>query len=143
MQRPGNWWQRNWKWAAPTGCFGCSGLILLFVAGVVVLAFSVIKSSDVYEQALATVQAHPATREALGEPIEASWYLTGQINVDGSSGDADLAVPIHGPRDSGTLYLTAEKQAGAWHFEILTVEVDGTSERIDLLTSADLLEAPQ
>jgi len=31
------------------------------------------------------------------------------------------------------LYVTAEKQAGRWHYKILEVAVEGKSDRINLL----------
>lgn len=48
-----SWWGRNWKWVAPVGCLGpllgCGGCLSIFVIGI----FSALKSSDVYQEALA------------------------------------------------------------------------------------------
>jgi hypothetical protein len=57
----------------------------------------------------------------------------GNINISGSSGEADLAIPISGPEDKGTIYAVAEKSAGRWIYSILEVEIKTTGERIDLL----------
>lgn len=128
-----NWWQKNWKWALPGGCIGCFGLILVFVLGISALVFSVLKSTDVYEESLQRAQTSPQVIEALGEPVEAGWLVSGAVNVTGPSGDANLSIPLSGPKGTGTLFLIAEKRAGAWEFDLMNVEIEGSGERIDLL----------
>jgi Cytochrome oxidase complex assembly protein 1 len=130
---PRNWWQRNWKWVVPVGCLTIVALFALFVAGVVGIAFRAMKSTDVVREAVATAAASPAVREALGEPVRQGWYLTGNIQVNGPSGQADVAIPLKGSQRDGTLYVVAEKSAGRWTYETLEVEVEGTEERINLL----------
>ena len=97
------------------------------------IVFGVMKSSDVYEEALARAKASPAVSEALGAPIEAGWFTSGHISVNGPSGDAELSIPIAGPQGKGTTYLEARKSAGQWSFSRLEVEIAETKERIDLL----------
>jgi hypothetical protein len=135
---PRNWMQRNWKWVIPTGCLTLIVLIALFMAGISGIVFTSMKSTDAYREAVAKAQAHPTVREALGEPINTSWYLTGNVNVTGPSGWANLAIPLKGSRRNGTLYAVATKSAGTWTYQTLEVEVEGQDGRIDLLTDADL-----
>ena len=126
-----NWWQRNWKWFVPV--LGAL-LLALFVAlalGGVALLLGAIKSSGAYQQALTRAQSDPAVIAALGEPIRAGWFVQGNISASGASGEADLAIPLDGPRADGTLYVVAEKRAGEWRYETLAVNVDG-GERIVL-----------
>src|SRR6185436_9997466 len=112
----------------PVGC-----LVLLlpllaiggFVGTILAIVFGSIKSSDVYEEALARARANPAVVEALGQPVEDGWLVGGNINVNGPSGSADLSAPLHGPKGKGTLYIVATKSAGRWEYETLEVEVDG------------------
>ena len=47
-QRPG-WWSRNWKWFVPLGCLSMIGLVVVFVAAIVVIVFGALKSTDVYK----------------------------------------------------------------------------------------------
>ncbi len=129
----GGWFSRNWKWAVPVGIFALFLLFVAFVFGLVALVFGGIKSSDAYKQALEKARTDPAVVASMGSPIQDSWYLTGSINVSGPTGDADLAIPIHGPKGKGTLYAVAKKSAGQWHFTTLQVEIEGTPGRIDLL----------
>ena len=131
-----SWWNRNWKWALPVGC-----LVLLlpvlaisgFVGAILAIVFGSIKSTDVYEEALALARSNPAVVEALGEPVEDGWFMTGQINVNGPSGSADISIPLHGPKGKGTLYVVASKSAGRWEYHTLELAVNGRDDRIDLL----------
>jgi hypothetical protein len=132
-----SWLGRNWKWVLPVGCVSLLGLIAVFVAGIILVVFGFMKSSDVYQEALAAASSSPSVIDVLGEPIEAGWYMTGTIRVSGASGTADITIPISGPRGTGTIFAAGTKRAGQWSYEVLEVEVDGLSERIDLL------EAPE
>jgi hypothetical protein len=117
---------------------GCLGLLVVFAGLLAVLGLVLmrgIKSTDAYREALTRAQASPEVRAALGEPVQAGWFTQGKVNVSGPSGDADLSVPLSGPKGKGTLYITAKKQAGRWEYEVLEVAVDGRQDRINLLDS--------
>src|ERR1700694_2318335 len=123
MNQPseGNWWSRNWKWVVPVGCLVPivlgSGIVILVVS----LVFGAIKSSDPYTQALARAKASDEVRAVLGEPIQPGYFVSGNFNVNGSSGNADFSIPLSGPKGSATLYVTATKAAGRWEFTTLEV----------------------
>ncbi len=127
-----NWWGRNWKWFVPVGCLSMLLLFVGSVAAILTLTFGMMKSSDAYGMAMARAQASPQVRQALGEPFEAGYMVSGRVNVNGAAGDADMAIPLTGPKGSGTLYLVAEKSAGEWIFKKLVLEVDASGARIDL-----------
>lgn len=127
-----HWWGRNWKWFVPTGCLGMLLLAAGFVFVIVSIVFGAMKSSDAYKTALAKVQADPRVVNTLGSPIRDGFFVSGTTNVSGSSGHADLTVPISGPKGKGTIYFVATKFAGEWSFSKLIVEVGKTGERIDL-----------
>ena len=130
------WWQRNWKWFVPV----CVGSVILFVGLIMLIfvaVFGMMKSSDAYKDALAMVRENQDVQEALGSPIEAGLLVMGNINVSGSSGHADLAIPVSGPYGEGTIYVVASKSAGRWTMLQLVIELKATNERIDLL-AADL-----
>ena len=120
---------------------GCScGCIILIIGSCVATGglgivglFTGMKSSQPYVDALEAAQSHPAVIEALGEPIEAGWMLSGNISLNGSSGEADLSFPISGPLGDGTVYVIGDKQAGEWSYSLMEVEIGATGERIDLL----------
>ena len=133
LKKPTTWWQRNWKWFVPIGCLGLLAIFTGLVVLIVTIVFGVMKSSDVYKGALAKAKANPAVEMALGTPIEEGLFVMGNINISGSSGEADLAIPISGPDDEATIYVVAEKSAGRWTFLTLVVEIKTTGERIDLI----------
>ena len=128
-----SWWGRHWYWVVPVGCLVpllvCGGgFVLIFTS-----ALGIIKSSDVYKDALSRAKQSPAVQAALGMPITDGFFINGSVNVADGSGSADLSVPLSGPNGSGTLHAVAARSAGKWTFSILAVEVQGSGERIDLL----------
>jgi cytochrome oxidase complex assembly protein 1 len=128
-----NWWKRNWKWFVPLGCFGVALLFLAFALSIVLIVFGAMKSTNVYKEALARAKADPAVIGALGSPIKDGFFMSGNTNVNGASGESNLAIPIHGPKGNGTIYVSANKVLGQWNYSGLIVEVRETHQRIDLL----------
>ncbi|HEX8502126.1 MAG TPA: cytochrome c oxidase assembly factor Coa1 family protein [Pyrinomonadaceae bacterium] len=123
---------RNWKWMLPVGCLGLIlGGVLLF-GGIVYVAMSAIKSSDVYRGALGVAQAHPAAVERLGQPVKDGWFVQGNINYSGGGGNANFEIPVSGPKKSGTLRVSAVNSDGAWMYEKLDLAVEG-GETVSLL----------
>lgn len=100
-------------------------MLALFVACIVFFVFGVIKSSDAYKSALARAKQDDRVTAALGSPIKEGLAPTGKTNVNGSSGDADLAIPISGPKGKGTIYAVGTKSADKWEFSKLAVQIDG------------------
>src|SRR6266480_2425191 len=137
-----NWWKRNWKWFVPLGCFTMALLFLVFVGSILVIVFSAMKSTDVYRDALARAKTDPAVIEALGSPMKNGFLVSGNTNVNGASGESNLAIPISGPKGKGTIYVSATKSLGRWNYSGLVVEVNGTHERIDLLQTAAPVSSP-
>jgi hypothetical protein len=130
---PEPWFARNWKWAVPLGCLGVIVLCAAFVGGLLLIVETSFKNSDAYHEALARARSNQQVAEKIGRPFHPGWFVSGHINVSGSSGHADLSIPMVGPKGKGTLYVVSEKSAGRWKFETLQVAVEGEAERIDLL----------
>jgi hypothetical protein len=117
----------------PTGC--CLVPLILggaFATFIILVVFGAMKQSDAYKMAVARAKADPRVTSALGTPIEEGWYLSGNTNVNGSSGDADLSIPISGPKGKGTIYAVATKSGGQWSYSKLQVKIDSSGETIDL-----------
>ena len=128
-----NWWSRNWKWFVPTGC--CLTPLLVFggfAAFMILVIFGAMKQTDVYKLTVARAKADSRVIAALGSPIEDGWWLAGNTTVTGGSGNADITIPISGPKGKGTLYAVASKSAGEWSYSKLVVKIDKTGETIDL-----------
>jgi hypothetical protein len=128
------WFGRNWKWLVPVGLLSMVLMIVVFVGAVVYLAFGSIKSSYAYQQAIARTKSNADVIREMGEPIEPGWLVSGRINVNESSGNADLSIPVSGPKKSGRVYVVAVKNLGKWDLSALEVEIEGETKRINLLT---------
>jgi len=136
QQEKRGWWSRNWKWFVPVGCLSMLVVGAVVIVLIVTLVFGALKSSDVYKQALAKATANPTVISELGEPIEAGWVVSGSISVNGSSGEADISIPISGPKKSATIYAVGRKSAGEWIFSRLEVEIPNRPPRINLISSS-------
>ena len=130
-----NWWTRNWKWFVPTGCFSLLVVFVVFVSSIALIVFSAMKSTDVYKEALARAKANSAVIDALGSPVTEGFLVSGNTNVNGASGEANLSIPISGPNGKGTIYAVASKSLGRWSYSGLVVEIGKSHQRIDLLHS--------
>ena len=124
-----SWWERNWKWAVPAGCVA----LVFLAAGTVNAFFSLMKSSGAYSGALELARSDCEVQARLGMPLRPGWSVSGSVSVAGPSGHAELSIPLRGSQRSGTLYATATKTAGQWHFELLQLAVAGQSSRVDVL----------
>ncbi len=84
-----SWVERHPLWKIPLGLLII--LLLLIVFGMVV--FTVVtasfRHSDAYQQAMRIATSDPHVRQQLGEPIQAAWAVSGELNVSRK----------HGPRE--------------------------------------------
>ena len=121
------------------GIIGCLSSIVILIccggisAGVAFGILSGIKNSDAYQLALSTVQNNPQAQAVLGTPIEDGFFFTGSIETSGASGSASFAMPVSGPDGSGSVQVSAVRSAGTWELTFLTLTVEGSGERLDLL----------
>ena len=126
-----SWLRTNWLWLLG----GFAVCMVLLISGIVMLVFGAIRGSDVAKAATAAAQSNAAVQQSLGAPIEEGFFVSGSINVTDSSGDADLSVPISGPKGKATVYVTGRKTAGAWDYSLMQAVIAGTGKRIDLLAA--------
>jgi hypothetical protein len=126
-----NWFSRNWKWFVPTLVMVVFVLPLALCGGAI---FAVIRNSDVAKESLLRAQSNPLLVQKLGTPIEEGWLVGGSIDTSTTSGDADLAVPISGPKGKGKIYVTAHKSAGVWSYSVMEAAIEGSDQRINLLS---------
>ena len=128
--------QNPWVWG---GCGCCLGLIILPFALMFLGiggAFFAFRNVGIQDEAMDRVRANPAVVEALGEPIEMGWMMSGSVNIETDGGEADYSMPISGPNGEGRMYVDAERIDGVWRFDELYVRVDG--ERIDVIGGVEL-----
>lgn len=128
-----SWWQRNWKWFVPTGCLT---LIVLFIVFLVIMFFTVtamIKESTPYVDAYEAATTNSYVIEKLGEPIEQSALIEGQVSVSDLEGDADLRIPLKGPKGEGILHVIGTKTGETWTYSKMEVKFAGSGETLNLL----------
>jgi hypothetical protein len=128
-----SWLEHNPLWKIPLGCLTLFMLIAAFAMIMVTIITSSFRHSDVYKQAIAQAAANPQVRERIGEPIKPDWLISGEINLSGNSGKANLVIPISGPRGRGKIHAVAQKGGGVWRFTCLQVDLANQS-AIDLLS---------
>ena len=123
--------------------FGCCGALvltlvgLLSVFGVAVFgfAFKTLRDSEAAQAALRESQASTALIEEIGEPMKMGWFLEGGVNVGvaNNSGNADILVPIKGPKGTASVHAIGVREGGVWIMQEMTATVEGTGNTVDLL----------
>ena len=121
--------QRTWSWIAIALYAGGISLI----TGLIFLIGGVMKSSDAYKISLDQVQHHQQVIEMLGEPIDAGFFVGGEVKIENSSGFADIFYTIEGPKAEGVVYVRADKEMGQWAFQRIVVEIKPDMQRIVLV----------
>lgn len=140
--RPPSWLSRHVGLVIGMGCFGLILAACLFIGGIFTFVGTMMRSSDPYKVALSAASRDPVVVSALGTPIETGWFTSGQINVSGSSGNANLSIPISGPRGSATLAVVADKAGGTWTYRTLAVAIEGRATAVNLLPSVPAAAPP-
>jgi hypothetical protein len=130
------WFERHPLWKIPFGCLGLIFLLGVFVGGLLSIVEGSFHNSSVFQQATARARNSERVREEIGQPMKGAWLIAGSIQLNGSSGNADLSIPITGPKGKGTIRAVAVKSAGVWQFDTLQVQVEGKPGCIDLLVPA-------
>jgi len=99
-------------------CIGCFSIFMVII-------FSLLRSSEAYRMAVEAAKNHPTAQQVLGVPIQDGVFTTGSVSESGSTGSADLEIPLNGSNQSGTLYVTAVKEENTWRLTSLLLEVGG------------------
>ncbi len=122
--------QRGWvtrhRWQLIAIAFALIGAIQL-------LSDVYLSMGEVSREAFNRAQASSAAVQRLGTPISRGWVVSGTWSVSKVSGNANIALPISGPKAKGTLYVVAKKDLGLWTFQTLQLALDGDNNRVDLL----------
>lgn len=115
--------------------------ILAFVGGMIALTLftvgtvgSMFKDSGAYREAMRSASNDPRVVDLLGAPVVDGDMASGSLSTQGdASGEADLSIPIRGPKGSARLYVSAKLHAGQWSFQTLEVDPKDGRPRINLL----------
>jgi hypothetical protein len=141
MTLPKSWFSRNWKWFIPTAVLGLVLAVALAIGALLTFVIGLLKSSEPYQHAVAVASNNLEVVRELGGPVSSGWYVSGSVSVSGTSGKADLAIPLNGKVRYGTVYVVAKKTDGVWAYDKLQMLVDGDKSPIELLPTP--LKPPQ
>jgi hypothetical protein len=135
-----SWLDRHARWKIPLGGLIIVLLLCAFVAVIFNVVNASFRHSTVYQQALVRAGQSPEVARLVGEPLEPGRVLQGQLNVSGSTGSANMRIPITGPHGKATIVLDARKVGGTWAFRTLEVQFEGRSDVVNLLEVAPAAE---
>ena len=124
-----SWLAKNWKWLVLVLATGCIALPV----GLVLIIFGLIKNTTPYKVAIQEAASDQRVIGLIGEPIEPGWWVSGSTETSGGKGSTDLMIPVSGPNGRMTIYVEAQKSAGAWSYETLIAESEDSKQRINLL----------
>ncbi len=133
QQNQKSWFSKNWGWVLGGGCLTFIVIIVLAIGGFVYKVFDSVKESEPYMHALVKSKENEQVVGFLGEPIETNGLGSSTYNYKNGLSIAELIIPIKGPRDEGSIVVTAEKVSDEWSYIELYVKIDGETEHINLL----------
>jgi hypothetical protein len=112
------------------------------MAAFVYFVFGAMKKSDVFVEAVKRAQNSSEVQAALGTPIETGWMIQGSVSINNGNGDAQLTIPLKGPKGEGTLMATGKQAPGGpWQYSQLeAVLPDGT--KVDLVNAPAPVNEP-
>lgn len=106
-------------------------LIIPIVIIVILIVEIAIKNSDVYHLALTSAQNNQTLIDLLGEPIAPGWLVQGTLSTD----TAGFSLSLKGQKAKGKIYIDAIKEKGVWTLSSSEFVINGTNQRIDLLSN--------
>src|SRR5690349_3882912 len=101
---------------AGIGCIVVDVGIAAIIAGIVMFVFGLIKSSDVYKEAVHRAATNPQVIEMLGTPIETGWWVMGNVNINNDNGHANITIPLSGPKGHARLFVRGTEDKGNWEY---------------------------
>ncbi|GAB4187684.1 MAG: hypothetical protein Tsb002_13180 [Wenzhouxiangellaceae bacterium] len=113
---------------------GLLGLLVVLGFAISIVAFVMkMMKGDAYQMSLYAISANDQVIEMMGEPIQESWYVLGNVNKKGSEGTASLEYSIEGPKGSGKVYVYATRTIGEWKLDKVVVSNDQSMQRISVV----------
>lgn len=128
--------QRNWAIAGLISWVVVFGLVATIAVGVP----RFMKSNDAYRMTMEAVRGDQRVKDEIGDDLTDSFWIGGNVNVDGSggTGDAKFGIPIEGSKGSGKVLSHAVRNAGIWKMRLLIVTVDGSDTPIILVNEENV-----
>lgn len=93
---------------------GFAATLILYVGCLWAAVENQLQNSEIFQATLNQAQISPCVANALGLPLAAGWTTTGGMEESADHGNANLNIPVRGPKADGKLEMTAEKHEGKW-----------------------------
>ena len=108
-------------------------LVSITMLCMVVSLFTVARTrtTEPYRTSVDLARKSPQVRQALGEPITVGWLPQGAVN-NSDGGEAQLNIPLRGPKAGATIRVNGKKRDGVWTYWAIRVDTE-QGEHIDLL----------
>jgi len=136
-----NWIGRNRNWAIPSmGCLTLIILTIIFASTMVTNLTGFFKDYVSYEVGMENLIKNELVIEVLGEPIEANGMFQGNIRYKDEEGNADIKVPVKGPKGEATLLIIAVMNDDVWTYNTMEVTISDSNKKIDLLETMKIIE---
>lgn len=138
-----SWLDRHAAWKIPLAIVAGVILLCAFVGTVFTIVSYSFHKSFVFNEAIARAERNPQVVNRIGTPLKAGWLPTGNIQVSGDTGTAQMEIPVTGPRGNATIRLDARKASGTWRFSVVEIEFEGETNWISLLETSDGTGPPE
>ncbi|MGI5308582.1 cytochrome c oxidase assembly factor Coa1 family protein [Rheinheimera sp. WS51] len=122
----------NFKWILIGLLAFC--VMASFISGIVVLVMKMMKG-EAYDISLQAVRDNPMVIEKIGKVIDPSWYVLGNVNINGPEGSATIEYSISGEVSAAKVYVYATRHAGEWTLYKLIVAPENDGNRIIVIDS--------
>lgn len=83
-----------------------------------------VRDSPVYQEAMRTVNKHPAVISLLGKPVKSDRINVGSKNNVLSLKLSTLELPVYGPKNKGTLYVWADRLTAGDQWNLYRLELE-------------------
>lgn len=124
-----SWFGRNWFWVVPLAVLVPFCACGILCGGILFGTFATLKSSTPYRMAVDEVRQSDEVREMVGQPMEMSYFPSGNIHVEGSgAGEANFDFTVSGPDGTAHVHAEAVREAGEWRIERLEVTPAGNAD---------------
>lgn len=98
----------------------------IFLGGMFFSVTTSLRNADITKHAISVVQHDPRAIEELGSPIRTAGWVTGHLDETNTVTDADLNIPVIGPKFVGTIRLKGKKKAGGtWQLSTFELDISG------------------
>ncbi|PLX49609.1 MAG: hypothetical protein C0613_06880 [Desulfobulbaceae bacterium] len=116
------WGLKKGKWLAAivvlAAIFPMTGAV---VATVLLVFFVLVRSSDIYRQALFVIRHDPAVVSQLGAPIRPGLFVQGNVIRKSSITMVTLAIPLTGASAKATAFVVGHRHGVHWSLADLQV----------------------